>query len=286
MDFRGFTPAFQGANSVTSALADRHQAQQQQQAQAALVKILAQMSAPAGGAPASPQVPGAPPPGGVSPSMGGMPPAGGAPGGAGPISPMGGASPSMPGSSMPPGMDYGRLAAAIQGSGIPAGAQGLALQMLMKGMQPGQNNATKLEIADKRADTARDNRTSRETIADKTISSREKVAEANRIMRTNTNAKLKDDPTYRALESRLKAAQSANASNGTADTYTALQKASDELYEYAQKLKAPGAPPSVSAPAPGAGGDTRISVVDAKGNEFTVPESQLNDAIAQGYKKK
>lgn len=256
MNFAGFQQGFNGATNAQDVIQKLQDAQNQQQGNALLTKIIQQYAganapspAPAGGpasvgAMAGP-VPGmSPQTGGVSPPMQGppMPPAmGGAPGGAGPSNPMGGASlpPSMPQTGAMGGIDMQRLMQALAGSGGSDGAQGYALKDAMKLLQPQANNALKLDLNTNNNNTrkgiADENNSTREDIAQKNIDARKSIADANRMVKNGGGPKLKDDAVYRALEDKLKAAQSANAANGTEDTYSALIKASDDLLEYARQ---------------------------------------------------
>lgn len=281
MNFAGFGNAFQGASDTTDAL----QRQQVNSAQIGgnniLAKIIQQYAAsqppapaagPAGGLAAS--NPGMPQPGGVSPPAGVMPPVSGAPGGSGPFNPMGGA-PS------PGNIDLQKLIQAVMASGGSNGAQGNALQSAMRMLQPQANAATRLNIATMNNDT-------REDIANKNIDSRQSIADANRLARGAQGAKLKDDPVYRALEDKLKSAQSANAANGTEDTYKALTSASQDLLDYAKSKDTTAPTKATESISTATSGETdaRVHVVDKDGNEYTIPGSQLDEALKQGYTKK
>lgn len=306
MNFAGFTPAFEGASGVTDVLQRQEDTQRQLQAQAMLAKVLqayaGQQQQGQGASMQAPPVPGgAIQPGGVSPLGGGaQPPAGNVSGGAGPAgAPMGGALPPIAPSgnamsappSMPPGappgmmpgaspgggqpfggLDMSRLAMAAQQSGGSPGAQGALLQMITKMLQPQMANATRLEIAGA-------NNATREDTTDKNIASRERVASANRMLKTRSPM-LKDDPVYRALEDQLKAAQAANGAASSSDhdqTYSALVKASDALMNYAQTKKGAGGdspladlkkPAPIPVPAEAASQPDGAVATDEKGQKW------------------
>lgn len=300
MNFSGFgqgaNAGIQGADAMTRAQTNGltlQDAQRQAQAQAALVKILQSLGSqqqPQQGQPnplagimpaATPQVPGPPPPGGVSPPMGGMPPAGGAPvGGAGPMPPVGaGAPPSLPpGAGMPPGMDYGRLASSIQGSGLNSGAQGAALQMLMKLMQPQQNNALKLDLANLNAGVRERGQDIGVDTADKNRDAKKEIADANNKFKSPPSQKPLNDPKFRKLEMTYNNAVKVYNASPTQDNFDAQTAAAKAYNDYS-----PGDASTASSTTPTGG---RITITDDKGKDFTVPADQLQDAIAQGYKQK
>lgn len=287
-NFSGFTPAFQGASNVTDVLQKQEDAQRQLQAQAMLAKILQQYSsgaAPSGQGMAMqpPPPPGAAiQPGGVSPLTGGAQPAGNAPGGAGSSSPMGGALPPQPAmsSGQPPiGMDLQRLAQSAQSQGGNPGAQGAALQMLMKMMQPQANNATRLEIGDRRNDTSITNTNARDATST-----------------ANTNARInaKDLPTDQLLKEFTSQGNVIARMAPDNEAYPAeLQKFDDLKKEIDVRRGKAGLPPKAdkitkSGPEPVStlpAQNDRVQVKDKDGNVFTIPADQLDDAITQGYTK-
>jgi hypothetical protein len=280
MNFAGFGPAFQGASDTERALRALADAQQQQQARGLLTSVLSQYTQPGQAAPgtpgARPMMPAAgPQPGGVSPPGGAAAPTGAPPGGIGPVQPSGGVSPAPPPAFTSP-MDLQKLATIIaQGPGSK-GAQGYALQDAVKLLTPAAQQATRLQIADQ-------NNATRQDIAADNRASRERIADANRTMRSSVGAKLKDDPQYRALEDTLKAAQSANAANGTDITYQALLKASDDLNAYAKSKNG-------TVPAAEAGAKTKpaAAAAPAAGQPQTapLPDSNKSDPDGTSYPAK
>lgn len=234
----------------------------------------------------APQGPGMPG-GGVSPSAGiNMPPTGGAPGGVGPTAPSGaGASPpvfSPPAAGGSPNM--ADLWAYLQKSGAPAGAQAVAGQDIYKMMLPEQ----RLNDAMMRTQMQQGGASQRAQLGAET---RLKIASETAAARRTAMAaapKLKDDLQFRTLEDEMKATQSMYNANPSEDNLLAFNSAAKALADYSRSAQTKAA----SSPAARAGGGGEqpagggtVSVVAPDGTAGTIPAEQLNDALAQGYKK-
>ena len=302
---RGINAGMQGSNAMSDLIS---QAQGQKVMQQALQQIAqgnnSQQGAAQGPSPmpqatpsilntqiASPptgsQGPAAMPSGGVSPSGGSAAPTAGAPGGVGSTAPMGGAPApqgSTGGNNFPdPNAAMRAYVQAVTGSQASPGAKMWALQNGLKLLQPQAQNTVRFE-------TPQINAASREKVAGANIGGRMAV-EKSRENAARELAAFKStlsDKTNSDLAKELASTGNVYAKMAPDNPGYAEAKAKyDAVYTEITKRRG-GKEPSAGkvAPQPASGAapaeEERVTV-SKEGQTFTVPKSQLQDALSQGY---